>query len=164
MKRAEALADIHAHADTIAKQMVLAWRRIAETEVWLSLPPEMSFDALPNVIKAIAVAALNDHFLEDALRDILRYSAEHGLHRSQDGFQEGYLYTEYHLMRRTLWDYMRAHLEGAQAIAVITRVDAAISLATMAGLRGFHQMTFVQRGDWPDALYRLLDEWPLLGQ
>jgi hypothetical protein len=164
LKREQARKEITEHSLEIAKEMVLSWRRIAETEVWHSLPPEMSFDDLPNVIKAVALAALCDRFERDDLHDILRYSSEHGFHRNGDGFQEGHLYTEYHLMRRSLWDFLRSHLEGSQAIAVVTRADAALSLATMAGLRGFHQATFIQRGDWPAALYRLLDEWPLLGQ
>src|SRR4051812_38677412 len=156
--------DLLHHADTIAHSMVEQWRFIAENEVWLSLPSAMSFDDLPNVVKAIANAALNEKFVEDDLHAILQYSSEHGLHRNQEGFQEGYLYTEYHLLRRSLWELIRSSLDQQDAVVVITRVDAAISLATMAGLRGFHQATFVQRGDWPAALHRLLQEWPLTGQ
>lgn len=164
MTRTELCTEIELHAQTISESVVENWRHIAETEVWHSLPREMSFDDLPNVLKSIACAALHDKFDNAWLHEILRYSAEHGLHRNQEGFQESYIYTEYHLLRRSLWDFVRASLGAADAIVVITRIDAAISLATMAGLRGFHQQTFVQRGDWPAALHRLLDEWPLAGQ
>lgn len=152
------------HAETIAHSIVEQWRFVAENEVWLSLPPRMSFDDLPNVVRAIMAASLENKFDKDKLHDVLRYSSEHGLHRNQEGFQEGYIYTEYHLLRRSLWDLVRASLDPTDAVDVITRVDAAISLATMAGLRGFHQQTFIQRGEWPAALHRLLEEWPLTGQ
>jgi hypothetical protein len=164
MTKNEMRTEIHNRADTIAHSMVEQWRFVAENEVWLSLPPAMSFDDLPNVVRAIAEAALHDRFTEDDLHDVLRYSALHGLHRSQEGFQEAFLYTEYHLMRRSLWDMIRSSLDPSDAVDCITRVDAVITLATMAGLRGFHQQTFIQRGEWPAALHRLLQEWPLTGQ
>lgn len=165
MTREQLRADIARHAHSISDTVVEGWRHVAETEVWHSLPPQMSHDDLPNVLKAIALAALDDRFEPDALHEILRYSSIHGLHRNQEGFQEGYLYTEYHLLRRSLWTFIRGSLDADQdPVQVITRVDAAITLATMAGLRGFHQQTFVDRGDWPAALHRLLTEWPLVGQ
>jgi hypothetical protein len=156
--------EVERQAPAISDSIVADWKRVAVTEVWHALPPQMTHDDLPNVLKAITSAALDDRFRVDAVHEILRYSAEHGLHRNQEGFQEGFLYTEYHLLRRSLWDFIRNSLAGDDAVRVITRIDAAISLATMAGLRGFHQQTFVERGDWPDALFRLITDWPLAGQ
>jgi hypothetical protein len=158
------LADlIDREAEAIAQDIVSEWRFIGQTEVWHSLPPEMTFDDLPNVLRAISRAALAPRFERDACRQILHYSSLHGDHRHTEGFQEGYIYAEYHLLRRSLWQFMRTRLDADAAISAISRIDAAISLATMAGLRGFHCQTFTARGDWPAALNRLLDEWPLVG-
>ena len=154
---------INSEKELIAHSIVEQWRQIAESEVWHSLPPQMSYDDLPNVLAAIATAGLAPKFEDPALADILRYSALHGDHRNTEGFQEGFIYTEYHLLRRSLWQYVRERLDANTSMAVITRIDAAISLATMAGLRGFHCRTFEERGDWPAARDRLLSAWPLRG-
>jgi hypothetical protein len=148
-------------AEQIAKDIVAEWRRIATTEVWLSLPPVMTFDDLPNVLRAVAAAALSERFLEEQCRNILHYSALHGRHRQEEGFQEQFLHNEYYLTRRSLWDFLRSRLPEPDAVRAITRADAAITLATQAALRGFHYRTFQDRGDWPAALERLLLDWPL---
>ena len=155
---------INDRAEQITQDIVAAWRRAALDELWLSLPPAMTFDDLPNVLRAIGNAALTPRFLEQDCRDIIRFSAIHGDHRSQEGFQEHFLHTEYHLLRRSLWDFLRERLDPATAVSIITRADGAITLATQAGLRGFHCRTFEARGDWPAALDRLLVEWPLVGE
>jgi hypothetical protein len=149
------------NAEEITKDIVAEWRRIATTEVWLSLPPAMTFDDLPNVIRAVADAALRDRFLETECRRIVHFSALHGRHRQEEGFQEHFLHTEYHLTRRSLWDFLRDKLAESDAVRAIIRADAAITLATQAALRGFHYRTFQERGDWPAALERLLLDWPL---
>ena len=74
------------HAEDITRDIVAAWRRIATDEVWLSLPPSMTFDDLPNVLRAITDAALAPNFGEhdqaqaslDAAGRILAALAEDG--------------------------------------------------------------------------------------
>jgi hypothetical protein len=159
----ELIALVSTESENIAQGVVAEWRAIAETEVWHALPTQMTFDDLPDVLQAIATAALSPRFTPDLSREILKYSSRHGDHRHTEGFQEGYLYTEYHLLRGSLWEFIRRRLPADRAVRAISRADAAITLATMAGIRGFHCQTFKARGDWPGALDRLLDEWPLLG-
>ena len=152
------------HAEDITRDIVAAWRRIATDEVWLSLPPSMTFDDLPNVLRAITDAALAPNFGEHDCRRIIHFSALHGEHRNQEGFLESFIHTEYYLTRSSLWDFLRDKLDDADAVRAITRADAAITLATQAALRGFHSQTFRQRGDWPAALDRLLHDAPIISR
>ncbi len=73
------------------------------------------------------------------------------------------LYREYHLLRTFLWEWIRARW-GAMGDAheAILLLDAAITLATSASLRGYHRATLEARNRWPEALDELTREyWPM---
>lgn len=89
-------------------------------------------------------------------------AVEHGVTRRKDGYDEPLLIAEYHLLRRALWDYVRRNTRPGEALEVITRIDTAISLATMASIRGYHRPELEARGNWSDALRKLIEESPLL--
>ena len=147
--------------DILARRIVAEWRQIGEREVWFGLPPAMQFDHLPDVIAAIADTALAANFERSACERTLHLSALHGEHRQVEGFPEHFVYTEYHLLRRSMWHFLYETVEPDAAALAVSRIDVAITLATMAGLRGFHRATFEQRGDWPAALWRVLEELPI---
>jgi hypothetical protein len=145
----------------LAKRIVAEWREIGEAEVWLGLPPSMQFDHLPEVIAALADVALCRDFERGACERALRLSALHGEHRQTEGFPEHSVYAEYHLLRRSMWHFLYETVAPEAAAHGVSRIDVAITLATMAALRGFHRATFEQRGEWPAALWRVLDELPI---
>lgn len=149
-------------AEDLAADIVAEWREIGKDEVWLALPEAMDFDHLPDVLRALARATFSPRVDRDLARKLTEESAKHGSDRQEQGFQESYLYAEYTLLRRSTWELFQEHLPAAEAHAAIVRADALISLSTLACLRGFHRPTYVQRGDWPATLDRLVDEWPLI--
>ena len=150
-------------AEDLAAGIVAEWRVIGRDEVWLALPENMDFDHLPDVLRALARATFVSELDRGLAREVTAASAKHGSDRQEQGFQESYLYTEYMLLRRSMWELFREHLAPPEAYDAIVRVDALISLSTLACLRGFHRSTYEERGDWPATLERLLDEWPLVG-
>jgi hypothetical protein len=152
---------IRANKDPLAKRLVDEWREIGANEVWHGLPPSMGFDHLPDVIAGLAETALAGDFERAAVEESLRLSAVHGEHRQIEGFPEQFIYTEYHLLRRSMWHFLGETVAPDDAARSVSRIDVAITLATMAALRGFHKSTFEERGDWPAALYRVLDEMPI---
>ena len=156
------LKRILAGAEDLAAEMVAEWREVGEDEVWLALPQNMDFDHLPDVLRALARATFVSRVDRDLARKVTDESAKHGSDRQEQGFQESYLYTEYTLLRRSTWELFQEHLAAGEAYEAIVRADALISLSTLACLRGFHRSTFVERGDWPATLDRLVDEWPLI--
>lgn len=149
-------------AEQLAADIVEEWRQIGKDEVWLALPENMDFDHLPAVLRALARATFAPRMDRDLARKVTDESAKHGSDRHEQGFQESYLYSEYTLLRRSTWELFQEHLPTEQAYEAIVRADALISLSTLACLRGFHQQTYQERGDWPATLDRLVDEWPLL--
>lgn len=149
------------NAESIAEEIVEEWREIGRDEVWLSLPPNMDFDHLPEVLRALARATFAPEVDRSLARQLTGESAKHGSDRHEQGFQESYLYTEYMLLRRSTWELFQEHLKAREAYGAIVRADALISLSTLACLRGFHRVTYEERGDWPATLDRLVGEWPL---
>lgn len=147
--------------DPLAKRIVDEWREIGANEVWHGLPPNMEFDHLPEVIAALANTALAGNFERTAVEQSLRLSAVHGEHRQTEGFPEQFVYTEYHLLRRSMWHFLGETVAPDDAARSVSRIDVGITLATMAALRGYHRSTFEKRGDWPAALYRVLEEMPI---
>ena len=145
----------------LAKRIIDEWREIGSRELWHGLPPTMHFDHLPDVIAGLADVALTRGFERSAVEESLRLSAVHGEHRQIEGFPEQFIYTEYHLLRRSMWHFLYETAAAGDAARSVSRIDVAITLATMAALRGFHRSTFEQRGDWPAALYRVLQEMPI---
>ncbi|MBW3551883.1 MAG: hypothetical protein KY466_00160 [Gemmatimonadetes bacterium] len=150
------------NAEKLAAGIIEEWREIGQNEVWLSLPSNMDFDHLPAVLRALARATFAPRVDRDLARALTGESAQHGSDRQEQGFQESYLYTEYMLLRRSIWELFQEHLTPSEAYGAIVRADALISLSTLACLRGFHRLTYEARGDWPATLDRLVEEWPLI--
>lgn len=72
-------------------------------------------------------------------RELIRAAIQHGRERRTDGFTEEMLFLEYHLLRRGLWNELRRR-NPELASETIMRIDAEISMATCASLRGFHSL------------------------
>jgi hypothetical protein len=161
MSRAEVARWVRENKDLLAKHIVAEWREIGAQEVWHGLPPVMDFDHLPDVIAGLADTALASDFLRTHAQRSLELSALHGHHRQIEGFPEQFVYTEYHLLRRSMWHFLGETVAPDDAARSVSRLDVAITLATMAALRGYHRTTFEARGDWPAALLRVLDEMPV---
>lgn len=135
------------------------WRKLKQQEPWLSLPEEYQLDHLPEAITTLIDAALSRPDDREAQRAYLWAAATHGHDRFQQGFAEQLIFTEHHLLRRALRRYINHHHgDSLQCFEAIARIDAATTLSTVASFRGYHRAIFEQRGEWPQAIERLVNE------
>lgn len=161
MTREELCDAIQAEAERIAANILTRWREVGVDEPWLQLPAQMGFDHLPAVLRMVAEAALRQELDRDASRDAVVEAAKHGETRMKEGFPESYIYTEYLLLRRSLWAFVQKQVDPKLATRAIMQVDSLLGLMTLASLRGYHRPTFEDKGEWPDTLDRMFEEWPL---
>lgn len=151
-----------AHAHSIAARVVRRWEEIAGAEPWLALPADLDFDHLPDLIRALAAAALCTEYDHTLCREAMEAAAGHGAHRAKQGFGENLIHREYHLLRRALAFSMKdEHGESAAVYYATMRLDALMSLMSAAALHGLHRQAFDDEGRWPAVLDELLDGWPL---
>jgi hypothetical protein len=92
---------------------------------------------------------------------MLHVAARHGETRLKQGFTEAILFEELYLLRQAIWRYIRDRQDRPASLAseAIIRIDAILSLAGKASLRGFHQPTYVKRGEWPKAVDDPISDW-----
>lgn len=155
---------IEAEAEQLVTQIIDHWGKVATDEPWLSLPAAVSHDHLADLLKALANAALCSLHEEASRRWLVERAAQHGVDRHMEGFSEELLYREYHLTRTFLWEWIRDRWgRVGDAHEAILLLDAGITLATSASLRGYHRPNLEARGRWPGALDELIEEyWPVL--
>lgn len=154
-----------ANAGDVSAAIIRRWHAIGRSEPWHSLPEDLDFDHLPDLIRALAAAALCTDFDRSLCREAMRVSAEHGHHRASEGLDEALIYREYHLLRRALWRELKEeHGETSAVYYATMRVDALISLANAAALHGLNRERLEEEGRWPQALDELLADWPLPGR
>lgn len=146
--------DIHEH---IAEVMV-EWQEITRAEPWLSLPDEHRTDSLPGVVLALADVALRGAPGPAEDEELVVAGVRHGRARFEQGFPQALLFTEYHLLRSALWQYLRGR--HANAADAMIRIDGAITIATSASLLGFHRDELEVKGKWPTVVQALIDETP----
>lgn len=153
---------LKANADQIAATVIEKWRKIGVTEPWHALPDGLDFDHLPELIAALADAALCTVYDAILCREVAELAARHGEHRADEGLHEALIYREYHLLRRALWIQMKEeHGETATVYYATMRVDALISMAIAASLHGLNREALEAEGRWPEALDELVADWPL---
>ena len=149
-------------APDIADQIINRWGEICVREPWLTLPDDLDFDHLPELIERMAGASLASDFARERCRDLLATSATHGEHRARQGFEEGLIYREYHLLRRALWTRLKEERgEGADVYYASMRLDTVSTLATAGALHGMHREELQAQGRWPGILEEIMTEWPL---
>ena len=147
-------------ADELAKTVVSRWRDIGAAEEWLSLPPDLGFDHLPGVIRALAAATLISEFGAEECRELAEAAARHGSDRADEGFGESLVFREHHLLRRTLRSHLRERFgENTQTFYATMRIDSGISLASTASLLGIHRSELQAQGRWPASLEDALKDW-----
>lgn len=151
---------IHDEVDRIVRWTLDSWVSMSATEPWLKLPADLDQDHLPVLLRHLANAALQeDAGLEEA-RQLVWTAAKHGQDRREDGFDESLLHTEYLLLRRTLWSYLKGEFRAEPtALDSILRIDAAITLASSGSLLGYHRGTLEKAGRWPDGIETVVRDW-----
>jgi len=144
-------------------EVLVEWERLVREEPWYSLPAEHRIDSLPDVIVGLVEATLCNPQDEDAHRQHVAAASEHGEHRRRQGIPEHLILTEYHLLRRAIWQYLiDKHGSGQEIVDAIMRIDTTISVATNASMWGYHREEITAMGKWDAAMERLVLQSPLL--
>ena len=139
------------------EEVLEEWDQLTRREPWLALPEVFDLNHLPEVIRGLVAAALASPGDRDALAEKVWAAAQHGQDRLEQGFPEHLIFTEYHVLRRSLWRFIeRNHGHSLKHYEAIARLDAATTLATSASLLGYHRAALEKRGDWPAAVERLI--------
>ena len=155
----EIRSGIHEHVPQLLREFADS----TEDEPWIHLPADFKTDDLDSVLRHVADLALGD--ADDTAvtcRKVIDEGARHGELRLRHGFPDALVFQEYYILRNLIWTYIRQHHQdqnGKLAFEAIVRVDAAVTLATKASIRGFHRPAFEELGRWPECLVALEDEW-----
>lgn len=145
--------DIKEHVAEVLEE----WERLVRGQPWYSLPAEHRVNNLPNVLRALAHAALCAPGDAAARRRKVEEAASHGNHRRMQGIPESLILTEYHLLRLAIWNYLvRAHGASELTAGAIMRIDGAITLATNASMWGYHRPEIEGLGKWQDGVEKMI--------
>lgn len=146
-------------------EIVGHWRALSEGSTWLRLPPsdQGHVDLVPEVVVGIIEASLCAPADMEAHRKKVWAAAAHGEQRRTQGLSETTLLSEFSLLRQAFWSHIRGlPVSSADALEAVSRIDMAISLATMASLYGYHREELEGSGQWPSRIEQLVGDSPLL--
>jgi hypothetical protein len=144
-----------------AREVLGEWEELVREQPWFSLPLEHRINSLPEVLAALADAALCNPGSLPAHRQALEAAALHGENRRQQGIPEHLILTEYHLLRQAIWYWLSARLGASDVTrAAIMRIDPAISMATNASMWGYYRVEVEGMGKWEEAMARILEYAP----
>ena len=157
----EIRSGIHAHVPQLLQEFVDA----TKDEPWIHLPADFKTDNLAGVLRHVVDLALTDADTAGSCRNVIDEGSQHGEIRLRHGFPDSLVFQEYYILRTLIWNYIRKYHQAQNsefAFEAIVRVDAAVTLATKASIRGFHRPAFEEQGRWPECLVALEDEWQAL--
>jgi len=87
---------------------------------------------------------------------------KHGRHRYASGLSVENILDEQSQLQSAMWHLLIAQTGSdieSDVFLEIVRFDAAIGVATLASVTGFHQSATKQEQDWDTIINRLLSEW-----
>lgn len=140
------------------------WLTLTGTHPWLQLPDELDLDHLPDLVHALIDTCVGRDRDGDPKRRVVEAGLMHGQHRARQDYPDHLLFREYHLLREAIWRGMhRRHPQERQTVSAISRIDAAITVATRASLQGYHRKTWddevveklVRESVWPEEAPRV---------
>jgi hypothetical protein len=140
MDRASEMGDqMVAQADDIARRITVLWSGLSSDEPWLSRYANLTQDHLPEMVRALATAALVHPASREAGKALVRAAREHGASRRDEGHPDVTIPGEYLLLRRALRPII-AELarEPALLTSVVAHIELGIGLAEAAALHGYH--------------------------
>jgi hypothetical protein len=106
------------------------------------------WDHLPELVQALADAALTEPSTSACVHAMIETALEHGGTRRREGGDTEDVFDDYYRLRTAIWDHLRASpLPIADAERAVLRLDMAITTATGASLIGFHQVEVERTAD-----------------
>ena len=154
-------AEHHALTGLVSQKVVASWVALSDRPPWDRLTTADRIDHLAPLLESLFRAVFEETPERTHRAEMIRDAATHGEERRAQGYDEEIILEEYYLLRDLLWTELRARLPAAEAAPIIVRVDAALSLASAACLRGMHREALEASGQWPIALDALVQRDPL---
>lgn len=128
-------------ASDLRKESALIVDRVKQAmnrDPWTTLPESQRLDHLPALVDTLLPIAF-ERTDDGARRDeLLELARRHGMDRRYQGFEEELILREYYLLRSEACNGLRTFHSERALESVIPQLDAAISEATLASLRGLH--------------------------
>jgi hypothetical protein len=149
--------------DRHVPEIIDEWKRLTDRSPWNCLSSAAWSDHLPPVLHALIQASLCTPDSPPARQLLVGCASAHGETRRGQGFSTDELLEEHYLLRRSIWDQMRTISASAAALAQsveeIVRVDAALTIVTIAAMLGFHRQDSEPSSAWPRTLAELTRRW-----
>lgn len=114
---------------------------------------------MPAVITSLIEVSLGSRRTRSERLKEVREAARHGEQRRKQGFDERFILVEYQLLQQVLERFVSRNAAPDVARHAMAHLDESIRFATYASIRGFHRGTYEKRGQWPETVERLADEW-----
>lgn len=154
-------AEQHSLAALVSQKVVASWVALSDRPPWARLTTGERIDHLAPLLESLFRAVFEETTERTHRAEMIRNAATHGEERRAQGYDEEIILEEYYLIRDLLWTELRARLPAGEATPIIIRVDAALSLASAACLRGMHRQALEAAGQWPAVLDALVRRDPL---
>ncbi|HEY9225389.1 MAG TPA: hypothetical protein VIP11_02000 [Gemmatimonadaceae bacterium] len=142
--------------------IVSDWKRLTNKPPWSTMPERDWVDYLPPLLTAMINGVICQAGSHDARRTVVERGTIHGEHRRAHGFSVEDMFEEAALLRRATWNFLTNKVESVTESGIvgeILRLDAAISVATLAGMAGFHKVELERANRWDSIVDRLLAHW-----
>ncbi|HEV2149266.1 MAG TPA: hypothetical protein VGR37_17825 [Longimicrobiaceae bacterium] len=145
-------------------EVLAEWERRVRSQPWFTLPKEERVGSLATLLVELVDASLCSPPDVEAHRRAVKAAAEHGEHRRRQGIPDASLFTEYHLLRQAIWNFLCARYPPSERLVdAIARIDTAITTATNASMWGYNRAEIEALGKWDEGLERITQSSPFLG-
>lgn len=147
--------------DNIA-EIVAEWKRLTSSPRWTALTPSQWVDHLPPLLSAMIDGVVCGNGSHQARRKVVEAAILHGAHRRSLDLPMDIIFDEYYHLRTATWHLLTTRAGsrlGSGIVAEILRLDAAIGVATLASLRGFHRLEVEQTRQWEQVISDLVNDW-----
>src|SRR5262245_32751701 len=141
--------------------IVAEWKRLTDKPPWTSLTDSQRIDHLPPLLRAMIEGAVCGPGSHEARLHVVESAIKHGEQRRAVGFPLEAIFDEHSFLRMATWRFLTREtksLSHSGIVAEIIRLDAAIGIATLASLRGFHRAEFERIRDWNGVISDLVTE------
>ncbi|HEU4997182.1 MAG TPA: hypothetical protein VFT29_20335 [Gemmatimonadaceae bacterium] len=152
-------AEFFARLDANVPKIVTEFQRLTSVPPWTSLTEVEWRDHLPPLLHALFDSTVSSTVSPEAREKSVSLAAAHGEIRRKQEMSAESLLTEYYLLRNAMWNHIDKDVRTPDAVSSIIRLDAAVSIATLASLAGYHRDEYEQVGLWPGVLTNMVKQW-----
>lgn len=140
-------------------EIVARWERLVDREPWSRLTPTDRRDELPEFLTHLFDATVCGARKPDDVERLVDSATRHGEQRRRVGLDYDHVMEESALLRRAVWELAQSYRDEYHEMI---RVDAGLTVALMASLRGYARTELEARGEWSSTMPRLIADWTSL--